>query len=979
MAQNKDYELRCSKALVCFYKISKLIGQQELSINEVLQQIAELLPSGIENSENRWARITFDGKRYISSNFRETTYLYNDSISCQGKNIGKIEVFYAQTLANSKKQYISKEDKEFIDTVNRLIGQYHQKILIENDLRISLKDSEQRETEVNSLLNAARAVLKQEEFQNTARHIFNSCKNLIGAQAGYVALLSEDGSENEVLFLDSGKEECTVDPNLPMPIRGMRQKVYENKQTYFENQFSSSSYVEFLPEGHVFLKNVLFSPLLIENKVVGLLGLANKEGGFTKNDSRIASAFGEMAAIALINSQTLDSLENSEKRFRALAQSASDAVINIDSAGNIVFWNEAAAKIFGFSREEILGNPVSILIPSKFRKKHQNGLARTVSTGKSNLMGRTVELTGIRKNKQEFQIGLSLSTWKIDNETFFTGIVRDVSIQKELENELRRSKVELEKRVKERTRKLTKTNISLQNEIIERKQAEVSLEKERSRLYSVLDQLPALVHLKGKDYKIRFANRLFRERFGLPEDRPCYKILHNLDSPCSHCQPFDVFENLHTQETEEIHSDGRLYQIFNYPFTDTDGTLLVLQLGIDITEKSKVEKSLQASEERLRLLVNSLNDTVFTLNKEEKITAIYGNIVHTMGIQSKDILGKTLRDIFKPQDKLIHHRAVKKALKGENVVYEWMLKQPEGERHIKNVLSPIYDADGKINTVVGIARDITRQKILERQTIQNEKLMAHAEISAMISHEFRNSLTSVRMILELQLESTQLNPSEIKSLSVALSSIQHMEDIVSQLLSFSKPSPIVLKKSELNALLEESISFSQPQIQNANIKLFKTLEPKIPMLMLDPKHLKEAFINLILNGVNAISANPKKGSKSEINLKTLIYEIPEKIWDSPNFINAEIQFPEESLQKSNLVFEEGEVCVLVEVSDSGMGIPENIINKIFDPFFSTMTKGTGLGLAMVKRTINAHGGIIKVMSQGGKGTTFKVYLPIKRK
>jgi len=272
-----------------------------------------------------------------------------------------------------------------------------------------------------------------------------------------------------------------------------------------------------------------------------------------------------------------------------------------------------------------------------------------------------------------------------------------------------------------------------------------------------------------------------------------------------------------------------------------------------------------------------------------------------------------------------------------------------------------------------------RQKILEKQTIQTEKLMAHAEISAMISHEFRNSLTSVRMILELQLESTQISPSETKSLSVALSSIQHMENIVSQLLNFSKPSPIVLKNGDINALLEESILFVQAQIHKHQIVLLKLLEPDLPVLKFDPNCLKEVFINLILNAVNAIAANRKKRSKREIKLVTRIYEIQENFWDSTIFINAENQFLDKSPQKTNLIFKEGETCLLIEVNDSGMGIDAKTMNQIFNPFFTTMAKGTGLGLAMVKRTVNAHGGVIRVSSHRGKGTTFSIYLPLKRK
>ena len=164
-----------------------------------------------------------------------------------------------------------------------------------------LKESEQRMLETSALLECSQTILIHREFEQTARSIFDSAKDLIGATAGYVALLSEDGMENEVLFLDNGGLPCIVDPNLQMPIRGFREKGYQACRVVFENSFSSSKWMEFMPDGHVTLDNVLFAPLKIEGKARGLIGLANKPGGFTENDARMATAFSEFAAIALRN------------------------------------------------------------------------------------------------------------------------------------------------------------------------------------------------------------------------------------------------------------------------------------------------------------------------------------------------------------------------------------------------------------------------------------------------------------------------------------------------------------------------------------------------------------------------------------------------------------------------------------------------------------------------------------------------------
>ena len=197
---------------------------------------------------------------------------------------------------------------------------------MEQELLETLEVSQQRESEILALLKASKAVLYNREFQPIARVIFDTCKELIGASAGYVALLSHEGKENDVLFLDSGKLPCSVDPNLPMPIRGLRGETYRTGQVAYHNDFIHSKWARLMPEGHVKLKNVLFAPLIIGKKTVGIIGLANKQGGFTERDANMALAFGEIASIALINSRMLETLEENEKRLKAYTERLEELV-----------------------------------------------------------------------------------------------------------------------------------------------------------------------------------------------------------------------------------------------------------------------------------------------------------------------------------------------------------------------------------------------------------------------------------------------------------------------------------------------------------------------------------------------------------------------------------------------------------------------------------------------------------------------------
>jgi PAS domain S-box-containing protein len=178
----------------------------------------------------------------------------------------------------------------------------------EQALSRALLDAQQRCAETLALMTCTRAVLGDRDLVSAIRVVFNACRDLLGAKAGYVAVLTADGQNHQVLSLDPGGLSCTVDRSLPMPVRGFRAEVYRMGRSIYDNDFVGSPWATLLPAGHLRLENVLFAPLVIDGLVIGLLGLGNKPGGFTDHDATLAATFGELVAIALRNGRTLESL-----------------------------------------------------------------------------------------------------------------------------------------------------------------------------------------------------------------------------------------------------------------------------------------------------------------------------------------------------------------------------------------------------------------------------------------------------------------------------------------------------------------------------------------------------------------------------------------------------------------------------------------------------------------------------------------------
>ncbi|KKM16506.1 hypothetical protein LCGC14_1685160, partial [marine sediment metagenome] len=181
------------------------------------------------------------------------------------------------------------------------------------------KEIQQRNKEISALFEASRTILEYNDFDKSTRAIFGSCAKILGVTVGYIALLPSDQLENQKVFINPGGLEYTVEPNFPIPLRGIRSEVIQYKKTLYHNDIHNSDWAKFLPKGHISLKNVMVAPLIVKNEVQGLLGLANRDGDFNDDDARLATAFAELAAIALVNSNALENLEKSEQRYRNLS------------------------------------------------------------------------------------------------------------------------------------------------------------------------------------------------------------------------------------------------------------------------------------------------------------------------------------------------------------------------------------------------------------------------------------------------------------------------------------------------------------------------------------------------------------------------------------------------------------------------------------------------------------------------------------
>ena len=306
----------------------------------------------------------------------------------------------------------------------------------EESLRLALEESRRRRLQTSALLASSRAVMEHSDFEDAARAIFTTCKNLLGAKAGFVANILEDMSLCKIVFMETGGLPFHQDPGEPIEIKGMLMETCLQGQVVVENNYAESQWGRREVHGHPTFENVVMAPMMIMNAPVGLIGLANKPGGFSEEDVQLVGAFAEIAAVSLFNSRMFHSLKNSEARFRSVAQSAVDAIVSFDGNGLIVFSNNAAEEIFGYSEEEIKGRPISmILSPDLFSKSLRERIDRAAAEDGSEIIETTIETLGKNKDGGTLPLELSLASWETNEAVFFTSIIRDISDRKRLEQE----------------------------------------------------------------------------------------------------------------------------------------------------------------------------------------------------------------------------------------------------------------------------------------------------------------------------------------------------------------------------------------------------------------------------------------------------------------------------------------------------------------------------------------------------------------
>jgi PAS domain S-box-containing protein len=419
------------------------------------------------------------------------------------------------------------------------------------------------------------------------------------------------------------------------------------------------------------------------------------------------------------------------------------------------------------------------------------------------------------------------------------------------------------------------------------------------------------------------------------------------------------------------HKDGRIVvmETSGEPVFRPDGQFGGYRgIDRDITERKRAEEEIHKAQQGimehdrfLQHLIDTIPNPIFYKDKNGVYIGCNTAFEGYIGLSKERLVGKSVYDISPKDLADIYHANDRKLLDNPGTqTYESRVKYADGSTHdvIFNKAT-FTDFVGNVDGLVGVILDITERKqaeaerkkysetleemvaertkelkVAQEQLVKKEKLAVLGKLAGGVGHELRNPLGAIKnaaYFLNMVLENPE--PDVKETLEIMTREVARSEDILSSLLDFARPTVLTLRKVRMNDVLAEAVTRNPiPE----NIKLTRTPDDTLPDIMADPDKLLQVFTNLITNACQAMSAGGSLTIQSALS---------------------------------------GKDRVSVSVTDTGTGITEEHMKRLFEPLFSTKAKGIGLGLVVTKAIVEAHQGSIDVRSEPGKGTTFTVTLP----
>jgi len=621
----------------------------------------------------------------------------------------------------------------------------------------------------------------------------------------------------------------------------------------------------------------------------------------------------------------------SEERYRTIIENIQDGYFEVDLAGNFTFVNDAECVILGYSRDELIGMNNRQYTDKENAKKLFQAFNKLYKTGEP-VHGLDLEVIRKDGTKAFDELSVSLIRDSEGKPVGFRGIARDVTERKRAEEALRHSE--------ERYRTILE---SIQ---------EGYFETDLDGNYTFVNDANCRYLGYTREELIGMNYRQHTEEKIVGRLYPHYRELYRTGKPIESLQ----FEALRKDGTKVI------YETSVTLMRDSKGKPIgVRGVSRDITERKRAEEALRHSEERYRTIIESIEDGYYEEDLAGNFDFFNESMCRIYGYPKEELLGLNYKQYTDEETAKKLFQVFNEMYRTGNPCNEYsyeLIRKDGAKRYIEASASLKRDPSGKPIGFRGVVRDITERKqaeeeklSLQEQLRQSQKMEAIGQLAGGVAHDFNNLLTVIKGYSQLSLFDLKENDPLRGNIQEIEKATQRATDLTRQLLAFSRRQILDFKVLDLNALLKDLEKMLR-RIIGEDIELVTLSSEDLGRVKIDPSQIEQVIFNL---AVNARDAMPSGG---KLTVETANVELDE-------------------------VYAHAHVGVIpgryvsLSVSDTGVGMSQEVKEKVFEPFFTTKAKGkgTGLGLSMVYGIVKQSNGNIWIYSEPGRGTTFKINLP----
>ena len=646
-----------------------------------------------------------------------------------------------------------------------------------------------------------------------------------------------------------------------------------------------------------------------------------------------------------------------------IIKTMSDAFFLVTVNKTVQNVNSSLIRILDYEEKEIIGKPLANFIR---KKKTDNSFIRLLVKNPDSIS----EISDKETCDREIPVLLSTSTLRDENgkSQGYICIARDITELKNIEFELERHQESLEVIIQERSAEIITINKELQAENEERRRAINRLVESKQHFFTMFENSRDMMLVIESNGKAILANPAFNNKF---------TIVTELSD--------NLVRYFHPEDRKRIIEAWRLYLKDGMEFTNIEfrckylkGEYIYLNTTVrkievsgetfyycvarDITRGILETKKLRESEERYRALFDNSTDMVYLHDLKGNFLDANSAALKTLGYSRKEIQSVNFASLFGVDSIKEIFSAIREIKKADSSgkVYEFRINDRNGRPIDIEVMASLVSKGDKPYAIQGIARDVTLRKRLDEQVSQSQKLEAIGTLAGGIAHDFNNLLGTIFLSSDLVKMTIPEDSPQLQSMHNIVDASKRARELIKQILIFSRQSSQEKKPLDIRPIAKETLKFLRTTLPST-IEIHEKTDLDPGAILADPTQVHQVIMNLCTNASRAM--NDGHG--------VMELFIEHEYIDKSSVREKSASISSQSVQRTGKFLK-------LTISDTGIGIEPDILDRIYEPFFTTRAigEGNGLGLSVVHGIVKDHNGFITVDSRLGKGTTFKVYFPI---